>query len=53
MSIYDERNAFSLQQKEAVSTCCISNFKTRRAKEFRTLETSSAFSISFFKPPRI
>ena len=52
-NIYDKRNAFSSQQKEAVSTCCISNFKTRRVKEFRTLETSSASSIPVFMPPRI
>lgn len=37
MNIYDNRNAFSSQQKEAC--CIILNFKTKRVKEFNTLET--------------
>ena len=40
VNIYDNRNSFSLQQKKAVLVAFrISKLKTKRVKEFRTLET--------------
>ena len=39
--IYDKRNAFSLQQQWYF---CISNFKTKRVKTFRTMETDGELS---------
>ena len=39
MNIYDKRNAFSLQQKEATVLVAFEFQNLKRVKDFRTLET--------------
>ena len=47
MKIYDKRNAFSLQEKEAVLVAFRIS-KLTRVKEFRTLETDR--ELSYISP---
>ena len=47
MNIYDKRNAFSLQEKEAVLVAFRIS-KLTRVKEFRTLETDR--ELSYISP---
>ena len=46
MNIYDKRNAFSLQQKEATVLVAF-EFKTKRVKDFRTLETDRELTFLY------
>ena len=42
------RGMLSAYSKRVSGTCCISNFKTKRVKKFRTLETDG--ELSYISP---